>query len=61
MPVSLWAFYFRVPEIDAAKTYVEANGGQVVNGPMEIPGGEYVLQGFDPQGAMFSIIGKKGA
>jgi predicted enzyme related to lactoylglutathione lyase len=32
----------------------------VVNGPMEIPGGEFVLQGVDPQGAMFSLIGKRG-
>lgn len=61
MPVSLWAYYFRVPEIGAAKDYVEANGAQVINGPMEIPGGEYVLQGFDPQGALFSLIGKKGS
>ncbi|MXO47746.1 VOC family protein [Erythrobacter vulgaris] len=60
MPVSAWAFYFRVPEIEAARSHVESSGGQVVNGPMEIPGGEYVCQGFDPQGAFFSIIGPKG-
>ncbi len=60
MPASVWAFYFRVPEIDAAKAYAEGNGGQIINGPMEIPGGEYVLQGIDPQGALFSIIGPKG-
>jgi len=60
MPASAWAFYFRVPEIGAAKSQVESSGGQVVSGPMEIPGGEYVLQGFDPQGAFFSIIGPKG-
>lgn len=60
MPVSAWAHYFRVPLIDPANDYVAANGGQVVNGPMEIPGGDYVLQGVDPQGAFFSIIGAKG-
>ncbi len=59
VPASFWAFYFRVPEIESAKAYVEGNGGQVVNGPMEIPGGEYILQGIDPQGAFFSIIGPK--
>ena len=59
MPVSMWAFYFRVPDIDAAQSYVSANGGQIANGPIEIPGGEFVLQGFDPQGALFSIIGKR--
>lgn len=61
MPASAWAFYFRVPEIEAAKAQVESSGGQVAVGPQEIPGGEYVLQGFDPQRAMFSIIGPKGA
>ncbi|MXO89704.1 VOC family protein [Pontixanthobacter aquaemixtae] len=61
MPVSLWAFYFRVPEILAAKTLAESNGAQIVNGPMEIPGGDYIVQGFDPQGAFFSLIGAKGS
>lgn len=60
MPVSLWCYYFRVPDIDAAQETVERQGGQVVNGPMEVPGGEFVLQGVDPQGAMFSLIGKRG-
>lgn len=60
MPASMWSYYFRVPEIDAAVDYVKTNGGQVINGPMEIPGGEYVFNAIDPQGAMFSIIGKKG-
>ena len=59
MPVSAWAFYFRVPLIDAAVEFVTANGGQVINGPMEIPGGEFVLNGIDPHGAMFSLIGKR--
>lgn len=57
MPVSMWTFYFRVPEIDAAVEYVKANGGDVINGPMEIPGGEFIINGIDPQGAMFSVIG----
>ncbi|WJY18890.1 VOC family protein [Alteriqipengyuania flavescens] len=60
MPVSLWSYYFRVPEIDGAAEYVKANGGQIIVGPMEIPGGEHVFSAIDPQGAMFSLIGKKG-
>ncbi len=59
MPASLWSFYFRVPDIDEAAGYVKANGGQILNGPMEIPGGDYVFAGLDPQGAMFSLIGKR--
>jgi predicted enzyme related to lactoylglutathione lyase len=60
MPASMWNYYFRVPEIEPAAEYVKAKGGQVINGPMEIPGGEYVVNAIDPQGAMFSLIGKKG-
>ncbi|MEW4448423.1 VOC family protein [Qipengyuania sp. JC766] len=60
MPVSLWNYYFRVPDIDTAADYTKANGGQVLFGPSEIPGGEYVFNGIDPQGAMFSLLGKKG-
>ena len=59
MPVSLWAYYIRVPDVDAAATYVAEQGGQLVNGPMEIPGGEYVFQAMDPQGAMVSILGPR--
>lgn len=60
MPVSLWSYYFRAADIDEAAAYVAANGGKLIVEPMEIPGGEYVLTGLDPQGAMFSLIGKKG-
>lgn len=59
MPVGMWSYYFRVPSIAKAAEFVTANGGQVINGPMEIPGGEYVFAGLDPQGAMFSLLGKK--
>lgn len=57
MPVSAWTFYFRVPSIEAAAGYIAANGGQVINGPMEIPGGEFILNGIDPQGAVFAVVG----
>lgn len=59
MPASLWSYYFRVPDIDKAAEYVRANGGQVLNGPMDIPGGEFVFAGLDPQGAMFALIGQR--
>ena len=38
---------------------VKAGGGQVFNGPMEIPGGEYALNGSDPQGALFGLVGPR--
>ncbi len=59
---SAWSFYFRVPDIDVAKARVEAGGGTVVQGPMEVPGGEMVLSAVDPQGAHFGLVapGKQG-
>lgn len=54
-----WGIYFRVPDINAAVDRVKANGGQVINGPMEVPGGDWILNGIDPQGAAFSLHAKK--
>jgi uncharacterized protein len=54
-----WQIYFRVPDVDAAVARITANGGQVLNGPMEVPGGDRVLNGMDPQGAAFSLYSKK--
>ena len=38
---------------------MSAGGGQVANGPMEIPGGEYALNAMDPQGATFGLVGPR--
>ena len=50
-----WLLYFRVPDIQSAAERVKANGGKVVMGPMEVPGGSWVLQGVDTQGAHFAL------
>jgi uncharacterized protein len=54
-----WAIYFRVDDIDAAADRVKSAGGQVINGPMEVPGGDWILNGTDPQGASFALHAKK--
>lgn len=54
-----WAIYFLVPDVDAAMDRITANGGRVLNGPMEVPGGDRVLNAMDPQGAAFSLHSKK--
>lgn len=54
-----WAIYFRVPDIKAAEERVRANGGKILNGPMEVPGGDWILNAMDPQGATFSLHSKK--
>jgi predicted enzyme related to lactoylglutathione lyase len=54
-----WQIYFRVPDVDAAVQRITANGGQVANGPMDVPGGDRILNAVDPQGAHFSLHSKK--
>lgn len=59
VPVPAWLFYFTVDDIDAAVERVEAGGGTVLQGPMEVPGGAWIIQGADPQGAMFALVGTR--
>jgi uncharacterized protein len=54
-----WGFYFRVPDVDASVAVVKGNGGQVLNGPMDVPGGDRIINCMDPQGAAFSLHSKK--
>jgi predicted enzyme related to lactoylglutathione lyase len=56
VPVSFWNYYFQVDGIGAAMERLKAGGGRVTNGPMEVPGGNWIVQGLDPQGAMFSLV-----
>jgi predicted enzyme related to lactoylglutathione lyase len=55
----IWQIYFLVPDIATAVERIEANGGQVLNGPMEVPGGDWIVNAMDPQGAGFSLHAKK--
>ncbi len=55
VPVPNWLFYIHVADISAAMEKVKELGGQVLNGPMEVPGGDFVAQCMDPQGAAFAI------
>jgi predicted enzyme related to lactoylglutathione lyase len=59
VPRPMWLFYFSVPSIDAAVEKVKAGGGQVINGPMAVPGDAWIINATDPQGAMFALVGGK--
>jgi uncharacterized protein len=50
-----WLYYVRVPDVNAAIETIKANGGQLLHGPMEVPGGDWIAQCMDPQGAMFAV------
>lgn len=51
----VWVNYIRVEDVHATAEEVKAAGGQVINGPMEVPGGDWIAQCLDPQGAFFAI------
>jgi predicted enzyme related to lactoylglutathione lyase len=50
-----WLYYIRVDDVAAAVGRVTELGGQVLNGPTEVPGGDMVAQCLDPQGAAFAL------
>jgi len=56
---SNWQIYFRVPDVHAAAERVKAKGGKVLNGPTEVPGGDWIVNATDPQGAAFGLHSKK--
>lgn len=56
IPVPVWQFYFNVDAIDAAAKRVTDNGGKTIMGPMQVPGGLWVVQCQDPQGAHFALL-----
>jgi predicted enzyme related to lactoylglutathione lyase len=59
VPVPYWLYYFNVGDIDAAAKRVKAGGGQILSGPIEVLGGNWVIQCTDPQGAIFALAGKR--
>ena len=56
VPAPFWVYYFNVDDIRAAEARIRSAGGQVINGPHEVPGGSWIVQGLDPQGAMFALL-----
>ena len=59
LPVSMWTYYIGVDDIDRAADAIKSGGGQIFNGPMEIPGGEFAINAMDPQGAAFGLVGPR--
>lgn len=59
MPTPAWLYYVTVADIDAATAKITANGGQILMGPMQVPGGDWITQAIDPQGAHFAVVGKR--
>ncbi len=58
---SAWLYYARVADVNASIEAARQQGGQVLNGPMEVPGGDLIAQILDPQGGMFAVHQSKAA
>lgn len=56
-PGAFWLPYFGTDSAAKAVRRIEKAGGKVLNGPMEVPGGAFIVQASDPQGAMFAVVG----
>lgn len=58
-PGPFWGYYINVDAIDSAIERVKKNGGKVTMGPHEVPGGSWIVQATDPQGAYFALVAPK--
>jgi predicted enzyme related to lactoylglutathione lyase len=55
MPSPNWVSYIRVGDVKQAAESVTQAGGVVMNGPMVVPGGDWIAQCRDAQGATFAL------
>jgi len=51
-----WLSYVRVPDAAKAASAAKTNGGRILNGPMEVPGGSWIVMMLDPQGGAFAVV-----
>jgi len=59
VPESFWSYYFVVDALDAAIERVDQAGGTKLMGPQDVPGGAWIAQFLDPQGAYFALVAAK--
>ena len=50
-----WLCYINVPDVRKATKAATKAGATLINGPMEVPGGDWIAVLHDPQGAMFAV------
>ena len=56
-----WLPYIRVADARESAVVIGKRGGHLVNGPMEVPGGDWITMGVDPQGGAFAVHSVKAA
>jgi uncharacterized protein len=52
-----WLTYFNTGNIDAAAARVTGHGGKILQGPVQVPTGGWIVQASDPEGVMFALVG----
>lgn len=56
LPRPMWLYYFNVDGIDAAVARITQGGGKIAMGPHQVPGGQWIVSAFDPQGVSFQLV-----
>src|SRR6266852_6512537 len=51
IPAPRWNYYIAVGSVAASAARTTERGGQVIQGPHDVPGGAWIVQARDPQGA----------
>ena len=52
-------YYFNVADIDSAAKRITDGGGKIMLAPQQVPGGGWIVQAADPQGAAFALLGSR--
>ena len=55
VPACYWNYYIVVASVTAAEQKILAAKGEILVPPMQVPGGGWILQAMDPQGAVFAL------
>jgi predicted enzyme related to lactoylglutathione lyase len=51
-----WLSYVRVADTAKAASAAKSAGGRILNGPIEVPGGSWIVMILDPQGGAFAVV-----
>ena len=51
-----WCCYAQVADARKVAKVAAKAGGKIINGPMQVPGGSWIVQLTDPQGGMHAVV-----
>ena len=59
LPLPFWLYYFNVGDVEAASKRVKDGGGDILYGPIAVPGGAWIVHCKDPQGTIFGLLDRR--